>query len=138
MRIELKELFLTLTVSLNLLWGASGASPLSQPNPAQDNRQSRTNAVPAPSTAIVPGEAKRGYGLFDHNCAPCHGEDARGDEGPSLFDLAKSDARIATVIKNGVKSEMPSFVRKFNDADIQALIAYLRTLKDRTAPKAER
>jgi len=47
-----------------------------------------------------------------------------------LYDLAKSDARIATIIKNGVKGEMPSFAKKFGDADVQSLIAYLRTLKD--------
>jgi len=32
-------------------------------------------------------------------------------------------------IKRGIKGEMPKFDTKFNDADIQALIAYLRTLK---------
>jgi mono/diheme cytochrome c family protein len=76
----------------------------------------------SPSLAII--------GSFDHSCAPCHGDDARGDEGPNLYDLAKSDARIATIIKNGVKGEMPSFAKKFSDADVQSLIAYLRTLKD--------
>ena len=52
-----------------------------------------------------------------------------GDEGPSLHNLTLSDARIAKRIREGIKGEMPRFGSKLNDADIQALIAYLRTLK---------
>ncbi len=74
--------------------------------------------------------AKRGRALFVRNCAHCHGEDAKGDEGPSLYDLTLSDARIANRIKDGIKGEMPRFASKFNDAEIAALTAYLRTLKE--------
>jgi len=77
----------------------------------------------------VGDESLPGYRLFDYNCAHCHGDDARGDEGPDLHDLRKSDARIEKIIKNGIKGEMPSFGKKFSDADVQALIAWLRTLK---------
>jgi len=77
----------------------------------------------------VGDESLPGYRLFDYNCAHCHGDDARGDEGPDLHDLRKSDARIEKIIKNGIKGEMPSVGKKFNDADVQALIAWLRTLK---------
>ena len=75
------------------------------------------------------GLAKTGASLFAVNCAHCHGDDARGDEGPSLYDLQKSDARIATIVKEGIKGEMPKFGSKFNDTDIESLIAFLRTLK---------
>ena len=77
----------------------------------------------------VGDESLPGYRLFDHNCAHCHGDDARGDEGPDLHDLRKSDGRLEKIIKNGIKGEMPSFGRKFSDADVQSLIAWLRTLK---------
>ena len=62
------------------------------------------------------------------NCAHCHGNDARGDEGPDLYDLRKSDERIHRQIIDGVKGEMPSFAKKLNDSDVRALTAYLRTL----------
>ena len=75
-------------------------------------------------------KARAGYRLFDHNCASCHGEDARGDEGPDLHGLTKSDERIGKIVRNGIKGEMPAFGKKFNDADIAAIIAYLRTLKN--------
>jgi len=131
MSIEIKGLLLGVTVSLGLLGVTFGLSPLFQPKKATvANEEHQANAGSVSSTHVLEGEAKRGYSLFDHSCAPCHGDDARGDEGPNLYDLAKSDARIATIIKGGVKGEMPSFAKKFSDADVQALIAYLRTLKD--------
>ena len=131
MSIEFKGLFLAFTVSSALLGVAFGLSPLLQPKKvAGANREPQAKPVSDISTAVLQGDAKRGYSLFDHNCAPCHGDDARGDEGPTLYDLAKSDARITAIIKGGIKGEMPSFAKKFSDADVQALIAYLRTLKD--------
>ena len=74
--------------------------------------------------------AAQGQKLFERNCAHCHGDDARGEEGPSLYNLTLSDARIAKRTREGVKGEMPRFGSKFNDADIEALIAFLRSLKD--------
>ena len=131
MSIEVKGLLLGLAATLGLLGVTFGLSPLLQPNKAADaHREQQANEASVTSTDVLQGDAKRGHSLFDHSCAPCHGDDARGDEGPSLYNLTKSDARITTIIKGGVKGEMPSFAKKFSDADVQALIAYLRTLKD--------
>ena len=84
-----------------------------------------TNKVEASS-----GDAVTGRNLFERNCTHCHGDDARGDEGPDLYGLRKSDNRIATIIKDGIKGEMPAFRKKLTDANVQSLIAYLRSLKD--------
>jgi mono/diheme cytochrome c family protein len=73
---------------------------------------------------------QKGHTLFLLNCAHCHGADARGDEGPHLHGVTKSDARIASLIKNGKKGEMPKFASKLSDSDIQALVAFVRSLKD--------
>jgi mono/diheme cytochrome c family protein len=51
------------------------------------------------------------------------------NEGPNLHGLKKSDEWIARRIRNGVKGEMRAFGEKFSQTDIEALIAYLRTLK---------
>src|SRR6476646_9945357 len=86
------------------------------------------STVPA---ATLPGtlaaDASNGRHLFLMNCAHCHGDDARGDEGPDLHDLRRSDARIHEVITAGIKGEMPSFGKKLGDSDSRALTAYLRT-----------
>ncbi len=82
-------------------------------------------AIPAADTL-----EKKGYTLFMMNCAHCHGADARGDEGPDLHGVAKSDARIAALIKNGKKGEMPKFGAKLTEAEVGALVAFVRSLKD--------
>jgi len=81
------------------------------------------------SPLLLGNEARRGQNLFERNCAHCHGEDARGDEGPDLHNLKKSDARITKVVTQGIKGEMPAFGTKLTGDDVKALIAFLRTLK---------
>jgi mono/diheme cytochrome c family protein len=76
-----------------------------------------------------PRPAAAGRTLFLKNCAHCHADDARGDEGPDLHGLRKSDDWIARRIRNGVKGEMTAFGEKFSDDEVKSLIAYLRTLK---------
>ena len=87
-----------------------------------------TSAQAAMKPSEFTGDAAQGRHLFLMNCAHCHGDDARGDEGPDLHDLHKSDARIHEVITAGIKGEMPSFGKKLGDPDVRQLIAYLRTL----------
>ena len=75
--------------------------------------------------------ANQGYKLFMLNCAHCHGTDSRGDEGPDLHGVTKSDQRIVTIIQNGIKGEMPKFSAKLNDTETRALVAFIRTLKEK-------
>ena len=63
------------------------------------------------------------------NCAHCHGDGARGDEGPDLHNLRKTDARIHQVITGGIKGEIPSFAKKPGEPKIRQLTAYLRSLR---------
>jgi mono/diheme cytochrome c family protein len=70
------------------------------------------------------------------NCASCHGKDGSGNTmmGKKLGvkdytkDQGFSDAEAANVIKNG-KDKMKGFGSKLSDADIKALVAYVRSLK---------
>jgi mono/diheme cytochrome c family protein len=71
-----------------------------------------------------------GRALFVQSCAHCHADDAKGsDDGPDLYGLRTSNARIGTVIRQGIHGEMPSFAKKYSASDITALITYLRTLR---------
>ena len=54
---------------------------------------------------------------------------SHGGEGPDLHDLSISSVRIANTIKNGIKGEMPTIAKKYDDAQIAALVTYLRTLQ---------
>jgi mono/diheme cytochrome c family protein len=96
-------------------------------------RPGRVAGPPATKTSLIPPDgtqARRGYELFQLNCAHCHGSDARGDEGPDLHGVRKSDARMSSLIKNGIKGEMPKFGEKLTDTDVQVLIAFVRSLRD--------
>ena len=81
-----------------------------------------------------PTAVMRGHDLFLMNCAHCHGDDARGtDEAPDLTKFHKSEAHIASVVKNGIKGEMPRFGQKLTDADVKMLIRFIRSLNERAA-----
>ena len=82
-----------------------------------------TRLVPSPEIIA------QGGGLYAQSCSHCHGDDATGDEGPDLHHLALNDARISATIKNGIKGEMPSFAKKYDDRQVATLIAYLHSLR---------
>jgi mono/diheme cytochrome c family protein len=85
--------------------------------------------VPEPVASADLAVIAKGRENFVMSCVECHGDDATGDEGPDLHNLPISNARIATTIRHGVKGEMPSFAKKYDDAQIATLLAYLRSLK---------
>jgi mono/diheme cytochrome c family protein len=79
-----------------------------------------------------------GIGLFRRHCVMCHGEDGRGAAVratmPRIPDLslhswneARRDARLVVSIREGKGAQMPPFRARFSDAQIQALVAYVRT-----------
>ena len=39
------------------------------------------------------------------------------------------ETTVRAIITNGVKGEMPSFTKKLGDADLAALVGFLRSLK---------
>ena len=105
--------------------GASGAGYASKPKPAPASGTADALTIPPAGT-----QARQGYSLFMMNYAHCHGTDARGDEGPDLHGITLTDEHIALKIKNGIKGEMPKFGAKLTDADVQALTAFVRSLKE--------
>jgi mono/diheme cytochrome c family protein len=83
------------------------------------------------SSAIVatPEVVAQGHEFFETSCSECHGDDATGDEGPNLHNLTISNARISATIKKGIKGEMPTFAKKYDDKQIAAIVTFLRTLR---------
>jgi mono/diheme cytochrome c family protein len=77
--------------------------------------------------------------LWGQNCASCHGEDGSGstmmgkklglrDFGAAAMQSSFSDAEAAKVIREG-KGKMKAYGGMLSEADIKALIAYVRSLK---------
>jgi cytochrome c oxidase cbb3-type subunit III len=76
----------------------------------------------------------RGKQIFSSACAQCHGLDGRGSErAPNIADRPTiqrlSDSQIFQIIQNGVPGTgMPAF-HSFDNSQIRALVAHLRTLQ---------
>ena len=95
-----------------------------------------------------PAGASRGERLFYAYCVECHGVDGRGSWRAALFllkpgDLAQrsrgeADRYLFDIIKQGGapigRPGMPAFGYHMSDADIELLVAYVRTLAGQTRP----
>ena len=77
--------------------------------------------------------------LFDKHCDTCHGKDGQAKTFKAKFNHARnltdakwqaevSDERIFNSISNG-KGKMPAWGKKLSEAQINALVAYVRSLK---------
>ena len=98
----------------------------------------QANSQPA-GQAIAQKDGGEGKVLFLKACANCHGTDGTGSMMrkmmPKIGDLTSaelhgrmSDSDIKTLIKEG-REQMPPFGTVYSDSQIQAVIAYVRTLK---------
>jgi mono/diheme cytochrome c family protein len=90
----------------------------------QDASADRLPEIPIASPIV-----QQGRNFYEMSCAQCHGDEAQGNEGPSLHHLHLSDARIAAVIKNGVKEKMPAYAKRYDDRQVEALVIYLRNMR---------
>jgi mono/diheme cytochrome c family protein len=93
------------------------------------NARSADVSQPATNTPSAKTVAISGRTLFLRNCAHCHGADAHGDEGPDLHDIGWTDKEIATRIRKGKAGQMTAFAGKLQPAEIDALVAYVESLK---------
>ena len=123
--LQLKGIILGTVAGLAAIVIAFAAGEIFQLRPTAASGAVEALVIPPAGTP-----ANQGYQLFMLNCAHCHGTDARGDEGPDLHGVTKSDQRIVAIIQNGIKGEMPKFGPKLNDAETRALVAFIRTLKE--------
>jgi mono/diheme cytochrome c family protein len=73
---------------------------------------------------------------WSQHCASCHGKNGSGNTtmGKKLGvkdyskDQGFSDAEATNIIKNG-KGKMKGYKDKLSDADVKALVSYVRSLK---------
>jgi cytochrome c oxidase cbb3-type subunit 3 len=83
--------------------------------------------------------SETGASLFEDNCAVCHGEHGKGGTGVPLalpdFQRQVSDKFLYTTIRMGRPGRvMPAFTR-LSDAQVHAIIAYIRTFTNVKKPK---
>ena len=93
--------------------------------------------IAAPS-AFAGGSGSDGAAIYKAKCAMCHGPDGAGQttmgKNMKLRDLRsadvqkQTDAELLKWIADG-KGKMPAYKGKLTPADIDALVAFIRTLK---------
>lgn len=85
----------------------------------------------AQSAAVSPDNAPLDVDqLFATTCGWCHSDGGRAaGKGPQLMDSQRSDDYIRNRIKNGKPGAMPAFGASFNDAQVDDIVKYIRSLK---------
>jgi mono/diheme cytochrome c family protein len=70
--------------------------------------------------------------LFASTCGWCHSDGGRvAGKGPQLMNSARSDEFLRDRIKTGKSGAMPAFGSIYNDAQIDEIVKYIRSLKPR-------
>ena len=68
--------------------------------------------------------------LFAGTCGWCHSKGGREEgKGPRLMNSESSDEALASRIRNGKTGQMPAFGSAFSEAQIHAIVAYIRGLR---------
>src|SRR6202049_4977624 len=90
-----------------------------------------------PASAQSITELEKGKQLFLGMCSRCHGVEGGGGEGPNLnrpvLSRAPDDQALAAVIRDGIPDRGMPKVRRFTDAELQAMVIYIRSLSQNTA-----
>ena len=90
-----------------------------------------TSAGPATPQAPAGASSNDGARIFATTCGFCHQNGGRAaGRGPKLSKSEKSDEFIIDRIKKGRTGSMPAFAAVYNDAQIAAILAYIRGLDD--------
>ncbi len=101
------------------------------------------SAAPAPKT-------DPGMKVFNANCTACHGKDAKGKramagafgvkvEQMNLTEIlrGKTDADVIKIVTEGLNKKMPPFKGKLDEAQIKAVVSYVRTLDPKWTDKKD-
>jgi len=89
-------------------------------------------AVPSRAAAQNTTDVDGGRRLFQGMCVECHGVGGTGGDAPNLnrprLQHAQDDAALANVIANGIPNTAMPRIRRFTEAELNQLVAYVRSL----------
>jgi len=134
------------TFALSTLVACSGEEPA--PPPAKEEAApppAKEEPPPAPEPEVAEFDAK---GTFETICGACHGPEGKGDgpagaalnptpadfSNPEFWNDERTDAHLKKVITEGGAAAgksplMAPYGGQFEEAEIDALIAHIKTLK---------
>jgi mono/diheme cytochrome c family protein len=103
----------------------------SWPALAQDAKPGPMQSNAAPSGSAGKADAALDVNkLFANTCGWCHMAGGRAPgKGPQLMGTSLSDAEIINRVKVGKVGQMPGFASAFDEAQLKAIVAYIRQLE---------
>jgi mono/diheme cytochrome c family protein len=117
---------------------ASSAGAAEMNGPMSSNKKPEGPAVAGPESQ-PPTDLKPGLDvekLFAGTCGWCHSGGGRvAGKGPKLMDTTLTDAEIVQRIKAGKTGAMPAFGSAFNEVELQAIVKYIRGLREESPAK---
>lgn len=106
--------------------------------PMSSAKKDASAAASSPDS-VPKGAANEGFDvekLFAGTCGWCHSNAGRtAGKGPQLMGTTLTDAEIIHRIKVGKTGAMPAFGSAFTDDQMQAIVKYIRALRDEGAAK---
>jgi mono/diheme cytochrome c family protein len=122
---------LALVVATAFDGSGSGAAGMDGPMSSSKKPEVPAVAIPEgpPTTDSKPAlDAEK---LFAGTCGFCHSGGGRAaGKGPKLMDTTLTDAEIIHRIKVGKPGAMPAFGSAFSEFEIQAIVKYIRALRN--------
>lgn len=101
------------------------------------------------SLRTSPGQIAEGEGLFAQGCAQCHGMSGNGDAqltralsrvppeiGSFAWQAERTDAQLAAAVREGIPGTPMPPARDLSTAQVQSVVAYLRSLPIRGSSTA--
>lgn len=76
--------------------------------------------------------------LLATSCGWCHSSGGRAaGKGPRLMGTVLTDEQIVSRIRSGKTGQMPAFGSAFSEAQMRAIVEYIRNLKPETADESK-
>jgi mono/diheme cytochrome c family protein len=84
-----------------------------------------------PETPATGGQLLSAEQIFASTCGFCHQAGGRvAGRGPKLAGTDRPDDYLINRIRLGKEGAMPAYGRAFSEAQLRAIVAYIRSLKD--------
>ncbi|NNF87515.1 MAG: cytochrome c [Acidimicrobiia bacterium] len=108
----------------------STSTTTSTPTTTSTSTTTTTTTTTTTVVSITTATPPNGSAIYAADCAACHGDELQGVVGPALGSTGQtdgySDAELLGIIMNG-RDGMPSFAAQLSEADIRAVIAFIRS-----------
>ena len=116
----------------------TGCAGAEMNGPMSSNKKSGgpAGAVPEGQSTTDPKPGLDVEKLFAGTCGWCHSGGGRAaGKGPRLMDTTLTDAEIVHRIKVCKTGAMPAFGNTFTEVDLQAIVKYIRGLREDSPAK---